>query len=442
MHNVGSHEHAHAGETDKLDLTDELRRIYSRDCNDPHVAIVDGHGVVVSVEHGHLVLQDGVGRHRRTRTYSRTERQLRHVVVLARNGSVSVDAMRWCADVGVSIVTIDTETSTVLATSGVRFRDDPKLRRAQALAIVNGSDIPVVRFLLAEKLNGHADVARTRFQDADLAAALEGMADGLTLASAVDELRSMEGTAAAEYFAAWSGMRTGFSERDAKRIPAHWQRFTIRSSTSGGSKREATTPINAMLNYGYTTALAECRIACQAMGIDSGLGMLHVDKTNRDSMALDILETVRPHVDRHVLDIITSKKLRAINFYETRTGQCRLLPPLTHQIAEALPQWSRAAVHTVETVARMLAASAGTTISKTTALTRSKEARVHDMPVPQAVEITSDTRDSPEAAPGCNSCGRQDRNMVDGLCSWCRVGVKARRAQRERWARLAQRANQ
>jgi CRISPR/Cas system-associated endonuclease Cas1 len=115
------------------------------------------------------------------------------------------------------------------------------------------------------------------------------------------------------YFSAWAGLATGFSERDLAKVPHHWRGFDRRLSslTNFRVARTAATPIDALLNYGYAIAEAECRMACHQLGLDPGLGILHVDRNNRDSLALDLLEAVRPDVDRHVLRMVFERSLRA-----------------------------------------------------------------------------------------------------------------------------------
>ena len=45
---------------------------------------------------------------------------------------------------------------------------------------------------------------------------------------------------------------------------------------------------------------SEARLAAAALGLDPGLGVLHVDSGSRDSLALDLLEPVRPQVDSYL----------------------------------------------------------------------------------------------------------------------------------------------
>ena len=66
------------------------------------------------------------------------------------------------------------------------------------------------------------------------------------------------------------------------------------------SGRRGVSPLNAILNYCYSVAAAEARIAVIEAGCDPGLGVLHLDRQGRASFALDVLEPVRPHVDAYV----------------------------------------------------------------------------------------------------------------------------------------------
>ena len=50
-------------------------------------------------------------------------------------------------------------------------------------------------------------------------------------------------------------------------------------------------------------------------------------------MALDVMEAVRPDVDSYVLDLIGETTFSRDDFHETRSGGCRILPPLTHELA-------------------------------------------------------------------------------------------------------------
>ena len=59
----------------------------------------------------------------------------------------------------------------------------------------------------------------------------------------------------------------------------------------------------------------------------------------RASLALDVMEAVRPQVDAYLHDLIEGHVFRAGDFHETRTGVCRVNPPLTHHLAQTLNLW-------------------------------------------------------------------------------------------------------
>jgi hypothetical protein len=91
------------------------------------------------------------------------------------------------------------------------------------------------------------------------------------------------------------------------------------------------------------------------------MGVLHADVKARDSLALDVTEPVRPEVDRFVLALLRSHAFTVREFFETRQGVCRVLRPLTHQIAEVTPRWTKAVAPVAEATAQaFLLSQAGT----------------------------------------------------------------------------------
>ena len=94
------------------------------------------------------------------------------------------------------------------------------------------------------------------------------------------------------------------------------------------------------------------------LGLDPGLGLgLHTDTPNRDSLALDVLEPVRPEIESWVLSWITREPLRRADFYETPTGNCRLMAHLCAKLSETAPTWGKLVAPWAEYVARTLWAS-------------------------------------------------------------------------------------
>jgi hypothetical protein len=111
---------------------------------------------------------------------------------------------------------------------------------------------------------------------------------------------------------------------------------------SGGRRFKAVNPANAILNYLYAILEAEARLAALSVGADPMLGFLHADRRSRDSLAFDLMEPVRPLVEAWVLDLLAKRQFRKAEFFECGDGQCRLLPPLTHELIGTAPLWGRA----------------------------------------------------------------------------------------------------
>jgi CRISPR associated protein Cas1 len=171
-------------------------------------------------------------------------------------------------------------------------------------------------------------------------------------ADTINTVRLIESQGAAAYWSAWRTLPVNFPKKDLPRVPDHWRCFRARVSPLTGSPRLAVNPINAILNYLYAVLESEARLAASALGLDPGLGVLHVDTTNRDSLACDLMEPVRPQVDSYVLDWITRYPLRREWFFEEANGNARLMATLAIKLSETASTWRRAAAPVAESVAR------------------------------------------------------------------------------------------
>ncbi|WP_313904799.1 CRISPR-associated endonuclease Cas1 [Streptomyces sp. BHT-5-2] len=154
-----------------------------------------------------------------------------------------------------------------------------------------------------------------------------------------------------------------------------WKTFQTRYSPlqrAGKTPRKAVTPINAMLNLGYSIGYAEARLACHALGLDTEVGLLHRPKEHKShSMALDLVEVARPHVDQMVLNLVAERIFTRKDFYEAKDGQCTVGSPLDREIIERARQAVREPLaEATEDVAHILTDSCDTKVKKRTPLTR------------------------------------------------------------------------
>ena len=300
------------------------------------------------VERKHLVVADGIGRARRVRRFTRADRSLRRVVVLGNSGTVSLDALRFLGDIKVPLVHIDRE-GRVLAVAAVTGTDNPALRRAQVEAANSPVGLVLARTHIEEKIQGQLALIR-RTSAADVAGVIEAALDDLGRAERLDEVLMAESVAASVYWPALSGVPVRFTTADERTVPTHWKSVGQRRSPLSQSARMAITPAHALLNYLYALVVAEARIACLTMGLDPGLGILHADKAGRDSLVADVMEPVRPRVDAYLLDLLERRTFPASDFAETRQGSCRLLAPLTHELAKSATTWGQQVGPVVERV--------------------------------------------------------------------------------------------
>src|SRR5438876_3174263 len=266
---------------------------------------------------------------------------------------ISLAALRWLADQDAAFAMLNRDGS-VLATTGPVRSSDARLKRAQALAVQTGADVIVAQELISQKLAGQERVARDKLHNKAAAQEIGYYRLALAEAETLDTIRSMESQGAAAYWAAWRDVQVLFPKKDLPRVPEHWRAFGTRKSLLSGSPRSATNPPNAMLNYLYALLESEARLAAAALGLDPGLGFIHVDAPARDTFACDLMEAIRPHVDAYVLGWILSQPLRREWFFEQRDGNCRLMGPFAVRLSETAPLWSRAVGPVVEWVARQL----------------------------------------------------------------------------------------
>jgi CRISPR-associated endonuclease Cas1 len=409
-----------------------LSEVFEREPRDPSILIADGYGLRIHVERGHLVIHDGIGTHRRTRRIPRVERTNTRLLILGHTGGITLDALTWCHDVGITVTQLDPVTGRILIAIGAAGRDDPRLRRAQALAPGNQVGLAIARTLISTKIARQAGVLRT-LDEHHTADTLDQHAATVEKAQAFNSITESEAKAASAYFAAWTRRITiRYATRGQTRVPEHWHGYEGRRSVLdyGRSPRKAATPINAMLNYAYALAEGECRIALVAVGLDPGLGIVHADKLGRDSLALDMIEPIRPRVDATILDLVEARPFRAEDFHETPSGQVRVLAPLTHEIAELARGWIRD-IHThAELIANALANGSAAPIRTSTPLTGDRRRNAMQTPKPtpsgrrprkQAPAASSQTR-------RCRDCGIELPDTARKLCPACWPISRAKQA--------------
>lgn len=378
------------------------------------VVTLFGYGVSAFVDRGHLVLEDGVGPNRRTARLPRVRHGLKRLVVIGSNGSISLAALRWLADQDAAFVMLERDGS-VLATTGPVRPSDSRLRRAQSLANSSYLGTEIARELISRKLIGQERVIREKLGRTDVADSIADCLKSLMSARTTAEVRHLESVAAQAYWLAWRFVPIKFPESDINRVPLHWRTFGTRKSPITGSQRLAINPLNAMLNYLYAVLESESRLALAALGLDPGIGVIHVDVPSRDSFACDLMEAVRPLVDSYLFDWVSREPLRRSWFFEESDGNCRLMGSFAERLSETSVTWGTAVAPVAEWLSRKLWSTLRKPVQQTipaTRLTQNRRRQVQGSPT--GTELAK----SPRVPRICSDCGC-DLKRGRTLCAVC-----------------------
>jgi CRISPR-associated endonuclease Cas1 len=398
------------------------------------VISLTGYGVRVSVHNNQLVLADGMGNKRREGRFSSATSGVKRLVVRGNAGFITFDALQWLSDIGAGFVQIGYD-GEVVAAIGPQGLNDPRLRRAQALAPWDGTGLDIMRAVLTDKLRGQAAVLEridgSEGAIANILAAVEEMGQAATL----QDMRTIEGKAALAYWRAWEHVPVSWVRRDEPRVPDHWRSFGARMSPISAKPRYAINPPNAILNYLYAVLESEMTLAIRAVGLDPGMGLLHVDQASRDSLTLDLMEAVRPQVDAYVLDLLAGQSLAAGMFFETGKGVCRVMPRLAHTLAETGQLWLTAIAPVVEDVAHALHYASRNLSSAAPKSARgpSKRERAWREPPTRLTHANKIARVSSRRAPApptaCIACGAVLEGYKRGRRRYCDDCLPARKHQ-------------
>ena len=121
-----------------------------------------------------------------------------------------------------------------------------------------------------------------------------------------DTLRGIEGESARAYYGVFG---------DLVRSPDPAFAFASRS------RRPPLDAVNALLSFLYTLLVHDCRSALETVGLDPAVGFLHKERPGRPSLALDLMEELRPVLaDRLALSLINRRQVVARDFDTAVSG--------------------------------------------------------------------------------------------------------------------------
>jgi len=187
---------------------------------------------------------------------------------------------------------------------------DHALRMQQYRMIADAQmRLDVARLIVRMKITGQRRTLRHLHWSGTVARqahrAFPDILEHIKTATSLDSIRGFEGGAASLYFQAI-----------AESAPASWH-------FSGRKRRPPPDPLNAMLSLSYTLLHYEAVHLILAAGLDPCLGFLHAPEYNRESLACDLIEPMRPVADRFVITLFRTKSLRPDHFSDQQ-GACHL----------------------------------------------------------------------------------------------------------------------
>lgn len=89
----------------------------------------------------------------------------------------------------------------------------------------------------------------------------------------------------------------------------------------GRNRRPPLDCMNAMLSFAYSLLAQDCASALESVGLDAYVGFLHRDRPGRSSLALDMMEELRPCMaDRFVLTLVNNRVMQQSDFQTQDSG--------------------------------------------------------------------------------------------------------------------------
>jgi CRISPR-associated protein Cas1 len=263
---------------------------------------------------------------------------LEGVVTFGRPGA-SPALLAACAESGITVSFLEPNGRFLARVEGIRTGNVLLRRRQHRIADEAVRTTVIVRAIVSAKAANQRTVLRRALRDypdmdsaaADaLGAAERRLTDILRrslAATGVEELRGIEGEAAAVYFAVFRYLLR--RDDDA---------FVFR----GRSRRPPLDRINALLSFLYAMLGHDCRSALEGHGLDPQIGFLHADRPGRASLALDLMEELRPVLaDRLALSLVNRRQLGAGDFVVEEAGGVRMTDDARRQVLIAWQERKR-----------------------------------------------------------------------------------------------------
>ena len=194
--------------------------------------------------------------------------------------------------------------NVLLRRTQYRIADDPSESCRVARMMILGK-VYNARWSIERTRRDHAmRIDGERF--AAVSQQLQGLLPQITAETSLESLRGLEGAGATAYFSILDDM-----------ILQGKDTFFFRER----SRRPPLDAFNAMLSFAYSLLAHDCASALETVGLDAYVGFLHRDRPGRESLALDLMEELRPcFEDRFVLTMVNNRIIKPEDFDFRESG--------------------------------------------------------------------------------------------------------------------------
>lgn len=232
---------------------------------------------------------------------------------------ISPGLLRLCAEEGVT-VTYLSPTGKYIGTFETGIKGSILTRKKQfRLSEDEESSLEIARGFILGKVQNSITLSRRFFWDhperktetvEKCLEYLEGSKGRIMDVENKEELRGVEGDASRTYFKIFQEMILNEEEG-----------FQF----NGRNRNPPLDPLNGLLSLSYGFLRVRVEGALNTVGLDPYAGFLHSDRSGRRSLALDLMEELRPVLaDRFVLSLVNRKQLKGRDFMRKANGAVEL----------------------------------------------------------------------------------------------------------------------
>lgn len=198
-----------------------------------------------------------------------------------------------------------------------RVRGNVLLRKKQyAVSEVESGSLPIASSFLLGKIANSRKVLDRAVRDHSMLLNVQSLMGAsnflketvraIPSCNSISDLMGFEGSAAKIYFGVFDQL-----------ILQQRQDFFFKER----SRRPPLDNLNSLLSFLYTLLANEVASALETVGLDPYVGFLHQDRPGRPSLALDLMEELRPiFADRLALSLVNRKQITGKGFTQKESG--------------------------------------------------------------------------------------------------------------------------